>query len=92
MKRVSIWILACILCFVVGAATIATSFYPRSGFVTEIDYETDSVTFTDCVGFDWSFYGVEDFNIGDRVNAIMFDCFTKNIFDDRIVKVRYEAN
>lgn len=67
-----------------------TSVYAKHGIVTRLDRDADVVTFTDSVGNDWSFYGVEDWMIGDGVSAVMNDNGTDNIFDDEVVNVRYE--
>lgn len=63
--------------------------YPKAGIVTAIDRDADTVTFTDGAGLDWSFYGVEDYMVGDYVAAIMDDNGTENVLDDEIVTVRY---
>lgn len=63
--------------------------YPLSGIVTETDYNSDTVTITDCAGMTWQFYGVEDWAVGDIAACIMDDNGTELIFDDEIVKVYY---
>lgn len=71
-----------------GAAA-RTGLYPRSGIVTGIDRDADVVTFTDGAGNAWSFYGTEDWMIGDHVAGIMDDNGTASIYDDVIVSVQY---
>ncbi len=63
--------------------------YPRAGHVTALDRDADVVTWTDAAGLDWSFYGVEDWMIGDTVAAIMDDMGTQCVTDDEIVAVRF---
>ena len=63
--------------------------YPLAGIVTGIDRDTDAVEWTDYSGNEWSFYGIEDWMIGDGVAAIMDDNGTENVADDAIVSVRY---
>lgn len=63
--------------------------YANCGTVTAIDRENDSVTFTDSTGHAWMFSGVEDWQLGDTVAAIMNDNGTTNVTDDIIVSVRY---
>lgn len=63
--------------------------YANCGTVTAIDRENDSVTFTDSTGHAWMFSGVEDWQLGDTVAAIMNDNGTANVTDDIIVSVRY---
>lgn len=63
--------------------------YANCGTVTAIDRENNSVTFTDSIGHAWMFSGVEDWQLGDTVAAIMNDNGTANVTDDIIVSVRY---
>lgn len=91
MKRLLIALFVSVLLLAIGVATFAHHVYPRSGVVTEIDFDSDIVTYTDCAGFDWQFSPVEDFHLGDRVNAVMLDMFTPSIFDDVILNLRYEG-
>jgi hypothetical protein len=70
--------------------TKAHAQYAKLGTVTQIDRESDLVTFTDYAGHSFSFYGVEDWDIGDLVAAVMDDNGTEIVTDDIIVDVRYE--
>lgn len=58
--------------------------------VTEIDRIEHVVTITDCNGFDFQFYGDDDWEIGDMLTAIMDNNGTHKITDDEIISVRYE--
>ena len=64
--------------------------YPVAGVVTEVDRETDTVTFS-TYGNAFSFYGCEDWEVGDGIAAIMSDNGTEEIYDDEIISVRYEV-
>lgn len=64
--------------------------YAKSGRVVEVNDEHDVVTFMDSNGFLWSFYGVEDWCVGDWCAVIFNTMGTSTILDDKIVNVRYE--
>ena len=63
--------------------------YPITGIVTEINRHEDTVTFVDCAGNAWSFYGAEDWCEGDIASCIMYDNGTELIYDDEIIRVHY---
>ncbi len=63
--------------------------YPKAMVVTELNYETDTVTLVDASGFIWQMYGIDDWCIGDYAAIIMSDNNTKEIFDDKIIEARY---
>ncbi len=66
-------------------------FYPGVGIVYEIDKSDDIVRYTDGVN-NWSFYGVDDWQVNDTVLTIMYDNNTQNtVKDDIIVSVKYSA-
>ena len=70
--------------------TDASALYPRGGTIVSIDDHNDVVTWKDCAGLYWSFYGVEDWMVGDYVSAIMDQNGTPHdITDDVIVDIRY---
>lgn len=64
--------------------------YAKTAIVTEIDRKNDLVTVLDGVGYEWQFYGVEDWMIGDYASMVMYDNKTESIFDDSIIDVKYE--
>lgn len=70
--------------------TNASALYAKSGIVTRVDRKTDTVTFADRSGNEWQFTGAEDWIVGDHLAAVMDDCGTETIFDDRVVSVRCE--
>lgn len=65
-------------------------YYPRTAFVTELDYDRDCVIATDWAGLEWEFFGIEDWMQDDIVSMMMDDNNTPdNIYDDIIVKAYY---
>ena len=71
--------------------TSANLQYAKSGIVTRVDRKTDTVTFVDPSGNEWSFAGAEDWMIDDHIAAVMDDNGTASILDDIIVSVHYEG-
>lgn len=71
------------------ALVASCGLYPTQGTVTEVDYQTDTVTFSTATGMLYSFRGTEDWEPGDRLAAIMFDNYTETIEDDAIITARY---
>ena len=69
----------------------AEDYYARSGIVTTVDRETDTVVWIDSVGYVWSFRGCEDWEIGDGIACVMNDKGTEEIFDDEVVSARYQG-
>lgn len=65
--------------------------YPQTCKIIEIDKSKDIVTMEDNTGHRWEFYGVEDWEINDCVSAIMNDCGTASILDDKVVSVKYSG-
>ena len=63
--------------------------YPKTMTVVKVDCARDTVTCEDCNGNLWQFEGVEDWQRGDIVSAIMYGNETEIIYDDEIVSVRY---
>lgn len=73
-----------------GAPASDQNVYVRTMCITELNYQTDTVTCTDAVGFVWEFYGVEDYAVGDLVSAMMVDTAgTDTILDDSILDTWY---
>lgn len=65
--------------------------YSVTGTVTEVDRESDTVTFTTCNGHSFSFKGCEDWASNDLVSAIMWDAGTPYSKDDVILSARYSG-
>ena len=95
MKKIfiSIAVTALLALFIlveVGAGNVSHDrFYPLSGKVVILDEISDIVHFQDNSGRVWSFYGVEDWQVGDSIAAIMDSMESDEVKDDRVVKVRY---
>lgn len=70
---------------------ISNHIYGRLAIVTDLDFDEDLVSVKDWCGLVWQFYGIEDWNIGDFVNLILYDNLTEDsIFDDLIIRTLYE--
>lgn len=69
----------------------ASNLYAEAGVVTELDYTADVVTFMDARGMYWSFYGVEDWQVGDLLCAILYDAGTLDPIDDAVIGATYHA-
>lgn len=69
----------------------ASNLYAEAGVVTELDYAADVVTFMDARDMCWSFYGVEDWQVGDLLCAILYDAGTLDPFDDAVIGATYHA-
>lgn len=66
-------------------ALVLTVTYPRAMEIVEI--ADDEVICVDAVGFEWGFYGADDFEVGDIVICTMDTKGTDTILDDAIVDV-----
>ena len=90
MKKMIIIALLITASFLLGAYSRDNSKeYPTCGIIVDVNYDTDVATFEDFNGFQWSFYGVEDWMTGDIIAVIMNDNNTETIFDDKIVDYKY---
>jgi hypothetical protein len=66
------------------------SIYVRTMQVVQINYEADLVSCIDAVGFEWEFYGCEDYAENDLVSCIMDTMGTEEtILDDAILDIYY---
>lgn len=64
--------------------------YARTAKITEVDYDTDTVTLADGAGLVWLLTGCEDYDVGDLVSLLMSDAGTPDsILDDVIVSASY---
>lgn len=99
------WDLGAIICgatliagsaFLLGTATgnkqAERDLYPLPTVVTEIDRSVDKVICTDYNGYEWSFYGTEDWEVNDICTLLMDSRKTEKIYDDRIVQTRYSGS
>lgn len=82
--------------FLLGTATgnkqAERDLYPLPTVVTEIDRSVDKVICTDYNGYEWSFYGAEDWQVNDICTLLMDSRKTEKIYDDRIIKTRYSGS
>ena len=81
---------------VFGSIAIITNDAPSTDYamtckVVEIDHEKDLVTVVDSNGFEWTWEGVEDWQIGDCASLLMNDSGTDEIFDDVILSMRFNG-
>lgn len=65
--------------------------YAKSGVVVSVNVYEDVVRFVDTRGAEWEFYGIEDWQVGDRLCAIFDDAGTLNPYDDAVIRATYEA-
>lgn len=63
--------------------------YPQTFVVDLVNHEQNYMVLVDFNGNEWIWEGIEDFNCGDIVAAIMEERGTPTIYDDEIVKIRY---
>ena len=85
--------------FLLGVTTVSCLFlynksciYSKSAVVVGVDYTADVVTVEDSTGNLWTFEGVDDYDLSDRVSLTMHDNGTDwDIKDDKIIEVRYDS-
>lgn len=85
--------------FLLGVTTVSCLFlynksciYSKSAVVVGLDYTADVVTVEDSTGNLWTFEGVEDYDLNDRVALTMSDNGTDwDVKDDRIIETRYDS-
>lgn len=86
-KAIIATIITIIIIVLCGIAT--AELYPETARVVELNYDEDIITVETFNGFLFSFYGCEDYCVGDGVALIMEDSGTEQIFDDEIIMVQY---
>lgn len=71
----------------------SASLYATTFVVIETRKTDDTVILTDMTsGHKYSFYGIEDWEVGDIATCIMSDNGTEDyIYDDQILTVKYEG-
>ena len=65
--------------------------YPETFIVVAVDEDHDFITLMDFNGFTWTWYGVDDWMIGDIAAAIMDSNGTEFIADDEIIMLKYSG-
>lgn len=71
------------------AAEPAQEYYAKTARVVEVNRATDEVSVEDSVGFLWTFYGCEDWEVGDCASLLMTNNGTLTIFDDEICGAQF---
>ena len=71
------------------ALIAAFGLYPMTGTVVDLNETNDTVTIETATGNRFTFYGTEDWQIGDTAAAIMYSNGTETVTDDIILSVRY---
>lgn len=65
--------------------------YAKTCVVTQLDYVNNEVIVEDYNGFEWSFKGIDDYDIADIVSLVMSDKGTEIIYDDEIISITYSG-
>lgn len=91
MKKFAIvWSIVISIAILMGIAACASAEqYPQTFVVDLVNYEQDFMVLVDFNGNEWIWNGIEDFDCGDIVAAIMEERGTPTIYDDKIVMIRY---
>lgn len=89
-KFVIVWsiVVACAILMGIMACASAEQ-YPQTFVVDRINHNQNYMILMDFNGNEWVYEDVEDFDCGDIVAAIMEECGTPTIYDDKIVMIRY---
>ena len=74
---------------IIAFSTAYAEIYPQAFIVGMVDPMQDALILIDSMGNEWLWFGVEDYEMGDIVAAIMEDNGTAIIYDDAIITVRY---
>lgn len=93
MRKISIIILCLAMLTACAAHTEKSTENHRYALTTKVialDHESDVVTVEDFNGNAWTFYGVEDWQIGDFASLLMDNNGTpETIYDDVITMAHY---
>lgn len=83
-------IIACALSVSIALAS-ARLIYPAAMRVTDVDYETDTVTMETATGIVYAMRGTEDWAVDDVATVLMFSNGTRFVYDDEIIAARYSG-
>lgn len=72
-------------------STACAEIYPQTFFVNDTDCARDTLILIDFNGNEWLWSGIEDYEKGDIIAAIMEDNGTEIIYDDIIINIRYSG-
>ena len=90
MKKTMMMMMMITMMMMSNNTTTQHDTHMRAMIVTQLDYTQDIVTCVDAVGFEWQFYGCEDYAINDLVCTLMDDNGTPDtILDDIIIDAEY---
>ena len=81
-------VLMMVASFFCGMWVFSKHIYSRDGIIVEIN-ETENTFVIDDGYFLWESSETDGFEIGDRVTMVMYDNFSINIKDDKIIERRY---
>lgn len=90
----AVFALALVTCSTAQAGSLENTlngFYPQTFIVVQVEPEDNLVTIETATGFQYDFFGVEEWSEGDLCACIMYDRGTAKITDDLIVSVRYSG-
>ena len=65
--------------------------YPDVMIVVDLDREHDVVMVETSTGQDFTFYGCEDYAIGDLVGVLMYSNMTDDVRDDHVLRAQYSG-
>ena len=89
-KFIIVWSIVIAIAILMGIVACASAeIYPQTFVVDLVNHEQNYMVLVDYNGNEWIYEGVEDFNCGDIVAAIMEERGTPTIYDDEIVMIRY---
>ena len=92
MRKLVLVALAMVSIFNVAAADVySVSIYPETARIVELNYDEDIVIVETFTGFLFSFYGCEDWSIGDCCSMIMSDNGTETMLDDQVIVAEYSG-
>ena len=74
---------------IVAFSTACAEIYPQTFIVGAVDSMQDALILVDSMENEWLWFGIEDYDVGDIVAAIMDDNGTEIIYDDAIITMRY---
>ncbi len=81
-----LWIIVGV--YMAGRET-ALHLYPATMYIDSI--ENDVVSMSTETGHVYAYAGASDEEVGGIMSVLLFDSFTPNVTDDRIVQVRYSG-
>lgn len=84
-------ILPFVLVVLAFISCVKPTYYALTTVVVNLDAENDVVTCKDFNGNLWEFEGCSDWAIDDIATLLMNDKGTRNIYDDEMIRARYQG-